>query len=254
MCGRCSRSSHSVFMSLNAAPAVALHAEADVGPAVGQREAPHVARQQVRLEPHDQPLGSRAGDVACVLPEGMPLTEVSGLADAERLARRRPHPVRRDHVPRLDRADARRRRPRPTTDLSECRRANGPATRRLRPRSASRPARRRVPDEASWPRRSRRRVTAGGPLDPTGTATKRRRPSSNSAPSSDAVRAARAPAGRASSGHRRSTCRGGTRPCRSPRPTCRHGPAPWLRPRLRARHPPPRRRQRLECAPRHARG
>ncbi len=83
---------------------VALHAEADVDPTRRQREAPHVARQQVGLEPHDQTLRRRPGDVAGVLAESVPFAEVAGLADAQRLASRRPHPVRGDDVPGLDRS------------------------------------------------------------------------------------------------------------------------------------------------------
>ena len=82
--------------------AVALHAEAEVDPAAGQREAPHVARQQLGLEPDDQPFGSRAGDVAGVLAEGVPFTEVAGLTDTECLACRRPHSIGRDDVAGFD--------------------------------------------------------------------------------------------------------------------------------------------------------
>ena len=72
-----------------AAPAAhrrAADPEADVGPPAGQRERPRVAGEQVGLEPHVQALGGRPGDVADVLAEGVPLAEVAGLGEAERLA------------------------------------------------------------------------------------------------------------------------------------------------------------------------
>ena len=54
MCGRSSSPAHSSLHVLAGAAAVAQHAEADVGPAAGQRERPGVAGQQVGVEPHDQ--------------------------------------------------------------------------------------------------------------------------------------------------------------------------------------------------------
>ena len=89
-----------------AAAAVAQHAVAEVHPAVGQREAPRVAGQQIGLEPHVQVLGCRPGHVAGVLAERVPLAEVAGLGVAEQLAHRRPHPVGGDEVAGGDGADA----------------------------------------------------------------------------------------------------------------------------------------------------
>ena len=55
MCGRASRSGHSCFISwIEVDLAAALDAEADVGPPVGERERPRVAGQQVGLEPHPE--------------------------------------------------------------------------------------------------------------------------------------------------------------------------------------------------------
>ena len=83
--------------------ATALDAEPDVRSSVGQREAPHVPGQQVGFEPDVEPLACRAGDVAGVLAEGVPLAEVARLGQAEQLPRRRPHAVGRDHVATADR-------------------------------------------------------------------------------------------------------------------------------------------------------
>ena len=91
---------------------VALHAEADVGPTSGKREAPHVPGQQVGLEPHDQSLGRRPRDVAGVLAERVPLAEVAGLANSEGLAGGGPHPIGGDDIPR------RRCVPTPSTSIS----------------------------------------------------------------------------------------------------------------------------------------
>ena len=98
MCGRSSSPAASCLASLPPRAAVAQHPEADVGPPVGQRERPGVAGKQVVVEPHDQLVGGGAGDAADVLAEGVPLAEVAGGAEAERLARRAPHPVGGDDV------------------------------------------------------------------------------------------------------------------------------------------------------------
>ena len=80
-------------------------AEPHVGPPVRQRERPRVAGQQVGLEPDPQAFGRVAGDTVEVLPERVPLTEVTRLPAPERLAHGRPHPVGRHHVARRDRAE-----------------------------------------------------------------------------------------------------------------------------------------------------
>ena len=100
---------------LAAAAAVAQHPEADVGPSVGQRERPGIPGQQVGVEPHDQLVGGRPADAADVLADGVPLAEVAVATDAQRLARRAPHPVGGDDVAGSDvaepfDADARRSR------------------------------------------------------------------------------------------------------------------------------------------------
>ena len=84
------------------APAIAEHAESDVDPTVGERERPRVTREQIRFEPHVQLLARRAGDVAAVLTEAVPLAEVAGFVDSERLADGAPHAVSGDDVPRVD--------------------------------------------------------------------------------------------------------------------------------------------------------
>ena len=83
--------------------AVAQHAEADVDTPLGEGERPRVAGQEVGFEPHVQVVGCRAGDVAGVGPEGVPLAEVTRFGDADRLAHRAPHAVGGDDVARRDR-------------------------------------------------------------------------------------------------------------------------------------------------------
>ena len=112
MWGRASSSGHSAFMSWTRRSAVALHAEADVGLAAGQRERPRVAGEEVGLEPHPQPVGRGPGHAVEVLPERVPLTEVAGRRQPERLAHGRPHAVGGDDVAAGHRAERRRRRPR----------------------------------------------------------------------------------------------------------------------------------------------
>ncbi len=86
------------------APAAAPEdAEADVGPAVGERERPGVAGQEIGLEPHPQAPAGRAGRLVEVLAEGVPLAQVSGRGQPEELAEGRPHPVGADHVGRFER-------------------------------------------------------------------------------------------------------------------------------------------------------
>ena len=98
MCGRASSPAASVLGVLAAASAIAEHAEPDVGATVGQRERPGVAGEEVLVEPDDQLVGGDAGDAVDVLAEGMPLAEIAGGAEGERLARRAPHPVGGDDM------------------------------------------------------------------------------------------------------------------------------------------------------------
>lgn len=63
-------------------PTAAQHAEADVGPAPGEGEAPRVAGQQVGLEPDVEVAGRRA-HVGHVLAEGLPLAAVAVVRQAE---------------------------------------------------------------------------------------------------------------------------------------------------------------------------
>ena len=105
MCGRRRRSTHRSFISPTRRLRFAQDAEADVRPVAGERERPGVARQQIGLEPHVEPVGGGTGDVAHVLAEGVPFAEVAGLVDAERLADRAPHPVGGDDVARPNGAE-----------------------------------------------------------------------------------------------------------------------------------------------------
>ena len=98
MCRRSSSPDHSCLHLLDAARAVTHDSEADVRPAVGQWERPRVPGQEVGLEPHVQVVGCRAGDVADVGPEGVPLAEVTRHGQTGRLAHRAPHPIGGDHV------------------------------------------------------------------------------------------------------------------------------------------------------------
>ena len=62
---------------------LAQDAEADVRPVAGQRERPHVPREQIGLEPHVEPVGRWTRDLADVLTERVPLAQIP------RLGRRR---------------------------------------------------------------------------------------------------------------------------------------------------------------------
>src|SRR5262249_22244205 len=66
-----------VLHVLDPPPAVAQHAEADVGPPAGQRERPRVPREEVGVEPHEEVATGRAVDAPGVLAEGVPLAEVA---------------------------------------------------------------------------------------------------------------------------------------------------------------------------------
>ena len=84
----------------NPPSAIALHAEADIGPTSGEGEAPHVTGQQVGLEPNDESLGRRPRDVAGILAERVPLAEVAGLANSQGLAGGGPHSIGGNDIPR----------------------------------------------------------------------------------------------------------------------------------------------------------
>ena len=86
--------------------AVPADAEADVGPAAGQRERPGVGGQQVGFKPHEHLLGRLGSHVAEVLAEGVPLAPIARRVAAERLAEGRPHAVGADGPAGGDRAQA----------------------------------------------------------------------------------------------------------------------------------------------------
>ena len=85
------------------ARAVPQHPEPDVDPPVGQRERPGVPGHEVGLEPDVQLPARRPRHSTAVLPEPVPLAEVSALVQAERLADGAPHPVGGDDVAGVDR-------------------------------------------------------------------------------------------------------------------------------------------------------
>ena len=82
----------------DAVPSIAAYSEPDVRTTSSQRKGPRVSRQEVGLEPDDQIPRGPIADVAPVLTERMPLTEVVVDGQAQRLANRRPHAVRGDQV------------------------------------------------------------------------------------------------------------------------------------------------------------
>ena len=204
MWGRSSSPDHSSFISCACAGvAVAQHAEADVGPAVGQRERPRVAGQQVGVEPHVQVLGRRAGDVAGVL-RGRRATRRGNPASASpsRLAHRGPHAVGGDDVAGGDRRDARRR---PTATWSSS--LVEPARRSRSPRRTSAPALRGEVDErgVELPPRARRRRTCRRRRG-SGTTTSRPDGERSTAPSTTFQSSHRRPGrSRASSSSRRAS-------------------------------------------------
>ena len=214
---RSSRPAHWLAHVLAVARPVAQHAEADVGPPVRQRERPGVAGQEVVVEPDVEVVAGRPGDAADVLPEGVPLAEVAGLGEPGRPAHRAPHAVGGDDVPS--------RHGRATVD------ADGdvvvvPAQRPVEPV----PLEHRGPGAAGdvdqggveLAARGDGGVRPGSRRQRHAHLAPRRRPQHGAVddlPVVDGRRLEaeqpRARAGPASSGRRRSTCRGGTSPCRA---------------------------------------
>ena len=228
----------------DAALAVPQDAEAHVGSPSRERERPRVPGEQVRLEPHPQVLGAGAGDAVEVLAEGVPLTEVAAGAEVEGLADGRPHAVGRDHVASRDGAEGVDLDGRPIARHRSHRReavavvdlhAGGPGQVdqcgvELEPRDDG--GELTLPSGSGKRDRSPRRGAHPGRVD---------LPPSGQGGGLEAERAPGA-AARPSSARRRSTCRGGSGPCRPGRRRGRPWPArPRPRPRLARR---PRRRHR----------
>ena len=174
MCGRARRSGHSVLHVLDRAAdlaAVALDAEADVGPR--RRAAGTTRRSPGSRSGSNHTKRSRAArgpDVGEVLPEGVPLAEVARGGHAEVLAHRRPHAVGGDRRTRASTG------PMPSTSrTTRSSRSSAPVTAwpvvhlaRRRP-GRRRGARRRARPAGRRRRRCRRRGAAGRwPRGPTG--------------------------------------------------------------------------------------
>ena len=224
--GRASSSRPRALHVGHAAPVGAQDAEADVDLAAGQRERPGVAGQQVGLEPDPQPLGRRARS--------------RRWRTAGRRATRRGSRARRRRAACAASTTSRRRRWRSGRAPRRGRRRRAPPGRRARwrrpgrgrraPSRRRRGPRRRRAASSSLPSGARRRTdprprgTAARPPGRTASAPRWRRPSATTAPSPGRGRGPRAGAARRWSARRRSTCRGGTGPCRRAPRRGRRGP------------------------------
>ena len=225
---------------LDAAGAVAQHAEADVRPPAGQRERPGVAGEQVGVEPHVEVVAGAAVDAADVLAEGVPLAEVARLAEAERLAHRAPHAVGGDDVAGGDRLVA------VEADDDVVAAVGDRAVEAVALEHAGAGLDGDV-DEGVVELQAggdggvgagARRAAARAPRAPTASAARRRRRPASRRPTPGRTRVARARGGPASSARHRSTCRAGRRPCRRRR---RHARRRRAARRRRRRPGPPRR-------------
>ena len=204
----------------------------DVGPAVGQRERPGVAGQQVGLEPHPQVVAAAGPTSVKYCRKACHSPEVARLRATPSSLRTGDHmPSARDDVPGVDLA----------LDVAVPGSHDHPigaalgAVDRVRPRAPSprrdgpgRAARRRG-RSAGRPRRTRRARGAAGSraVRPDGDDHhRRRRPVVHDGDRRRArARAPRAGAGRRWSARRRRSCPAGTWPCRRARPAARLAPA-----------------------------